>query len=90
MGVWELLAISLLLSWSFWTVILSTWAGSEQWKLMDERVAEAATNVASAETPLRWNVGIMHFLMSTITGMTAMISGVALGEVAVEMVSWFD
>jgi len=32
----------------------------------------------------------MHFMLSVMTGMTTMISGVALGEATQKMVAWFD
>jgi hypothetical protein len=53
-------------------------------------MAEANTTVFNAHTPLRWSTGVMHFLLSCLTGMTTMISGVALGEVANELLHYFD
>jgi len=88
--LWELIAVSVFLLWSLWTVILSVWAGSEQWRLMDERMDEANTNQFNVHTPLRWDTGIMHFMLSVMTGMTTMISGVALGEAIKKVVAWFD
>jgi len=44
MYLWELMAVSLFMLWALWTVILSLWAGSDQWKLMDERMVDANTN----------------------------------------------
>ena len=90
MYLWELMAVSLFILWALWTVILSLWAGSDQWKLMDERMVDANTNKFNVHTALRWDVGIMHFMLSVLTGMTTMISGVALGEAATKMVAWFD
>jgi hypothetical protein len=90
MYLYEVIAIALFIFWAFDVVVLSTWAGSAQWKAMDDRMAEANTTVFNAHTPLRWSTGVMHFLLSCLTGMTTMISGVALGEVANELLHYFD
>lgn len=90
LGLMEVIALSLFLFWSLMTVVLSTTAGALQWSALDERVAYANTTVFNAHTPLRWDTGIMHFFLSVLTGMAAMITGGSLGEVVVKMVGWFD
>ena len=90
MYLYEMLAIAAFIFWAFDVVVLSTWAGSQQWKAMDDRMVEANTTVFNAETPLRWSTGVSHFLLSCLTGMTTMVSGVALGEVANELIHYFD
>jgi hypothetical protein len=90
LGAMEALCVSLFLSWSFFTVILSVWAGAQQWGELDARVAYANTNVFNAHTPLRWDTGIMHFFLCVLTGMTTMIAGVSMGEAVAKMVAWFD
>jgi len=90
MYLYEVLAIAALIIWGFVTIILSLWAGSMQWKAMDDRLAEANDNVFGMATPLRWSTGISHFLLSCLTGMTTMIAGVALGESAGKLIGYFD
>lgn len=92
MYFYEVLAIAALIFWALGAVILSLWAGSMQWKAMDDRLAEATndSNGSGMVTPLRWSTGMSHFILSVLTGMTTMIAGVALGETAGKLIGYFD
>merc|ERR1712161_113269 len=92
MYFYEVLAIAALIFWALGAVILSLWAGSMQWKAMDDRLAEATndSNGSGMVTPLRWSTGMSHFILSVLTGMTTMIAGVVLGETAGKLIGYFD
>jgi len=90
MFLYEVLTIIALLAWSFIVVVLALVAGSQMWKLMDDRLAEAATTAANFETALTWDKGMRNFFLSIIAGFGAMISGAALGETASKLIGYFD
>jgi hypothetical protein len=90
MFLYEALATSALLLWSFFTVVMATWAGSNQWKLMDERFAESQQFVVNSETPLGWDKGMKAWMQCVVAGFGAIISAVAFGETADQLIAYFD
>lgn len=90
MGVFEILVVIAFLLWSFLTVILATIAGHHLWQLVDERYEESLTCKFCGELALSWDKGMRHYVLSVIAGFGAIITAVALGETAENMLQWFD
>lgn len=90
MYLWELLAITGNMVWALVVTILSLYAGSQLWELMDQRYLESLDHVAGDETPLTWDKAMRNFFVSILAGFAAIISGVSLGSTAEKTIAWFD
>ena len=76
--------------WSLTVTVLGILAAAYLWSLMDMRLAEAAQDSIGIETPLTWDKAIKAFTLCMIAGLGVIISGFSLGDVADELVQWFN
>jgi hypothetical protein len=91
MFLYEALASTAFLLWSFFTVVMASWAGSVQWKNNDDRWYESQNeSVAFLETPLEYDKAMRAWMQCVIAGFGAIISAVALGETADQLIAYFD
>lgn len=77
------------MGWALVTSILALVYASDVWTKLDERLAEAEAGSFKIETPLDWDKSIKVYTLLMLTGLTTLISGYALGEVAEELISYF-
>jgi hypothetical protein len=90
MYLYEIILIMAFLFWSFLTTILAILSGSNLWSLTDARLAEAAADSLGVETPITMVKGIKNLVLCMVVALGVAITGYALGENAVELISYFD
>jgi len=90
MFLYEVIVIMAFLFWAFVTTVLALFSGSNLWSLTDARLAEAAAESIGVETPISAVKGIKNLVLCMVVALAVAISGYALGENAVELISYFD
>lgn len=88
-AVFEVIIMTLFMGWSLVTTILALVWADDVWKKLEARIAEADTGKFGIETPLDWDKAIKVYVLLMLTGLTTLISGYSLTQVAEEAIDFF-
>lgn len=89
MGLWELIAFLMFGAWSVVMTVMSLVGGGMVWTMVDERMKGAATEGKLGEA-FDFIQAVKFFTLCLVVGLTSIIGGYSLGEVASELIAWFD
>lgn len=86
-AVFELLVCSMFLLWAFLVTVLSLVGAGEIWTQLNARFDGMDPKIGG--TPLGWDKSMKAVTLCLLLGLTILISGYSLGEVAEELISYF-
>jgi len=90
MFFWEIIVVMLFLSFSAGTTVMTYFMAAELWEMLDVRLAEAAAESIGIETPLDWDKAMKIYVLCMVVALTALVSGYSIGQVADELVAYWD
>lgn len=88
-ALWEIIAFVLFGAWSIAMTVMSLVGGGMIWTMVDDRVKGAATGGALGEA-FDFIQAIKFFTLCLVVGLSSIIGGYSLGDVAAKLVAWFD
>jgi hypothetical protein len=91
LGWWEFALVAVWEVWALALVVGTVYAAMQLWDLTDARVAgakEGGSSLAGAGTPVPMILAIKTHTLLMVAGLSALISGYALGTIVQPVLSW--
>lgn len=85
--------IVFVLAWEMWSVMmvgLGTYFAMMTWDTLEARIAEAKEGSIGIETALSWQKALKTHVLTMVVGVIVIIAGFVMGDIADEVLTWFD
>lgn len=89
LGLFELIALLLFSLWSLVMTIVALFGADSVWEQLEARVVGVKTEGQGGVALDDW-VAIKIFTLTILVGITSLIGGCGLGDVADKLITWFD
>ena len=89
LGIFELVAILMYEGWALTLTLFSLWYSFSLWGMMEKREVEVRTE-GRGGAPVDVIDAMKFFTLCMIVGITSLIGAFSLGDVAKNLVTWYD